>query len=121
MFVTLYKTQGSRSSPSKRVQVTLSLYTYFLFIYLFLTLQHCIGFAIHQHASATGVHMFLILNPPSHLPPDTIPLSHPSAPDFIYFKVKEKTLMTTMFFKNLDDALILKEKKGRKKIINRLG
>ena len=29
--------------------------------------------------------------------------------------------MTTMFFKNLDDALILKEKKGRKKIINRLG
>ena len=41
----------------------------------FFTLQYCIGFAIHQHASATGVH-----EPPSHLHPHTIPLGHPSAP-----------------------------------------
>ena len=27
-----------------------------------------------------GVHMFPILNPPSHLPPHPIPLGHPSAP-----------------------------------------
>ena len=44
-----------------------------------ITLQYCIGFAIHQHESSRCTHV-PNPEPPSHLPPGTIPLGHPSAP-----------------------------------------
>ena len=47
---------------------------------LSLTLQYCIGFAIYQNESATGIHVFLSPPPSSLHPPCPIPLGRLSAP-----------------------------------------
>ena len=60
----------------------------FFFNFIFLSLQYCIGFAIYQHESATGIHVLPILNPPpSSLPGPSlwvVPVLQPQASSIVH-------------------------------------
>ena len=65
---------------------------FFIIIFLilfYLTLQYCIGFAIYQNESATGIHVFPILNPPpsSFLIPSlwVVPVHQPQASSIVHW------------------------------------
>ena len=65
------------------------LFILFLFLlFYFLTLQYCIGFAIYQDESSTGIHVFLILNPPSSSLPVpsfwVVPVHQPQASSIVH-------------------------------------
>ena len=70
------------------MDILLSFFKLFFILFYFLTVQYYIGFAIYQHESATGIHVFPILNPPpSSLPVPSlwdVPVCQPQASSILH-------------------------------------
>ena len=81
-----YKYYFFKTLPEEFEQIANAVF-YFILFY-FLTFQYCIGFAIYQNESATGIHVFPILNPPpSSLPIPSlwvIPVRQPQASSIMH-------------------------------------
>ena len=64
-------------------------YKFIYFNWSLITLQYCIGSAIHQHESITGIHVFPSPNPsPSSLPVPSlwvVPLHQPQASSILHW------------------------------------
>ena len=69
---------------------------FFFLILFYLTLQYCIGFAIYQNESATGIHVFPILNPPpSSVPVPSlwvVPVHQPQASSIMHLISDRKSI-----------------------------
>ena len=82
-------------------------YKFIYFNWRLITLQYCIGFAIHQHESATGIRVFPIPNPPlSTLPISylwVVPVHQPQATSVMHQTYSFKQLVLLQSLKTYKD------------------